>query len=645
MKEFVKLFEPGKIGTMKLKNRIILAPIGTAYSTPQGHMTEQELAVSVTRARGGAGLIYKTVWAFNPSFGPIFFPGHFDISDDLHIEDAIRLTKAVKAEGAKIAAFVSHPGAAIGTRRRDVKVIYGPSAIRDPISGLTPKELSKAEIKEFVEGFAEGTERAKKAGFDAVMFQAGHGYLVHQFLSPRKNRRTDEYGGSVANRARFCCEIIKRTKERVGKDYPIAVRLNGSDFIEGGITIDEAIQHAKLFAQAGADAIDVSSGPPEAHHWQFLTYNMRDGALVHLAAEIKKAVSIPVIAVAKISPALGERILEEGKADFVDFCRSLIADPDWPNKVREGRLADMRPCMYCNWCLVRDRIIATSGPRGFCAVNPTVGQEREYERQMQPVGSPKKVMVIGGGIAGMEAARTLAERGHNTSLYEKSGELGGQCNLAALCHAEPGRLVRYLKRGIKNAGVKVFLNQEVTQQMVKKIKPDAVIVAAGATPKGLDVFGGDNKNVVQAIDVLTGKAPVGQNVTILGGQLVGLDLAIYLAKRGKKVTVVDEHEFARGLHHAVKLSYWEEMINQGVYTYPNTGVDSITENGVNIIRDGELLFLKADTVVLAVGFNSENKLVSQLKGLVPEVYAVGDCIEPRDILAAINEASAMGRAV
>ena len=648
MGKFVKLFEPGKIGMMEVKNRIIMSPAGSRYATQDGYTTDHEIAMWEARAKGGVGLIVKTLWAFSPAFGPVFFPGHLEISDDEHVESAKRFTRAMKIHGAKVACFISHPGKSLAQFNPNATVI-APSAIRDSLTGTMPRELTKGEIEAFVEEFAEGARRGKMAGFDAVMFQGGHGYLIHQFLSPWTNKRTDEYGGNVANRARFACEIIKCTRKKVGPDFPIMFRMNGDDHLEAGIRLDEAIQQAPLFVEAGADSLDISSGPREAHHWQFITHIQPFGALVHLSEAIKKVVKVPVCTVGKISPTLAENILQEGAADFVGFCRSLLADPEWPNKVKEGRLDDIRPCIYCNQCteaITQDRPCGNKEAGRFCcSVNPALGWELEYKREMQRARSSKKVMVIGGGLAGMEAARTLADRGHEATLYEKSDRLGGQWNIVSAYRPEYADLVRFLSKGLEKAGVKVFLNKEVTPQMVHEAKPNAIVVATGAIPLGLDVQGSDSKNVVLAVDVLTGKMDVGKKVVIIGGRSVGLDSALFLAERGKKVSVVEIREIAWGIRPTLKLAYWEYLIKYGVYTYPNTVVDTITENGVIAICGGEIISLKADTVVLAVGSKSEGKLVNELKGLVPEVYTVGDCIEPRDALSAINEASAVGRII
>ncbi|OGO20463.1 MAG: hypothetical protein A2144_00815 [Chloroflexi bacterium RBG_16_50_9] len=678
MEKLEKLFEPGNIGTLELKNRIIMAPIGgmSRVTEPGGYVTDEFISFYEARARGGVGFIQMSVRVFTAAQhspgeqapglpvrayrGPLYQGGLLSIEDDEHITSARRLTQAVHAHGVNLSFQITHYGVNLArqllrrppeTRPELVRVV-APSAVRNPNSGWRPHALSIEEIREMVEAAGQAAGRGKAAGFDAVRIQGGHGYLVHQFLSPRTNTRTDEYGGSLENRCRFGCEITRRIREEVGPDFPIIFRMNGNDFLEGGVTPDQARQHAVLFVEAGADALDVSGGAIEARHWRIPTMYQPFGTLVNLAAAIKKEVKVPVITTGKISPPLGERILREGLADFIQMGRPLIADPELANKVREGRIEDICPCIWCNQCL--DRPDLTGDPTRYCSVNPVVGREQEYK--LEPVERAKKVMVIGGGPGGMEAARTLAERGHETSLYEKNDRLGGQWNIVSAHRPELGNLVRYLARGLEKSGVEVFLNREVTPQLVEDAKPNAVVVATGAIPSLPDVPGINGKNVVLATEVLSGKADTGQEVVIIGGRLVGLSTAVFLAGQGKQVSVVTRSGIGRGIVQTYKLAIMEILIKHYVRTYLNSTLDSITENGVNIVWDAgepavrggdryEILFLKADTVVIATGSKSERRLGERLSGFVPEVYMIGDCQEPRDVFAAIHEGSMVARKI
>ncbi len=660
MNKLVKLFEPIKIKNMELKNRIVMGPLGhgMTYATkPEGYVTDQFIAFYEARARGGVGFIQLTVAGLGRPFatGLVFSPGILSLIDDDHVESAKRFTDAIHAYGTKVSFQLTHHGAAIARAVQHRPPVEYPELMRvvtstgkkDPVTGFETFSMTKEEIQGLIAAFAQAAKRGKAAGFDAVRIQGCHSYLIQQFLSPRINKRTDEYGGSVENRARLACEIIRGVRQAVGPDYPILIRMNGADHIEGGITLEEGIQQAKLFVEAGVDILDISSGPSEAHHWQFISMYQPSGALVPLAAAIKKAVNVPVMTVGKIDAVLGERILQEGQADLIQLARALMADPDLPNKAREGRVEDIRPCIFCGWC----QSSGTLGAYANCTVNMGLGKELEY--RLEPAAHRKKVMVIGGGPAGMEAARTLAERGHETTLYEKGPVLGGQWNILTNLLPEEAKLIHYLSSGLQKAGVQVHLNTEVTARMVLDNKPDAVVVATGSTSATLDIPGGNGKNVVQAVDVLAGKIETGKEVVVIGGRVVGLDTALFLAQRGKRISVVTRSSFGRGIVHNLRATLFEYLVKYGVYIYEHTIADSITEKGVNCWRTGSdnserdnlFFFLPADSIVLAVGAVNNNQLGDELTGLVPEVYKVGDCAGKRSIFAAMRGGSEIARKI
>jgi 2,4-dienoyl-CoA reductase-like NADH-dependent reductase (Old Yellow Enzyme family)/thioredoxin reductase len=660
MGKLVKLFEPIKISNMELKNRIVMGPLGhgmTFATKPEGYVTDQFIGFYEARARGGVGFIQLTIAGLGRPFatGLVFSPGILSLIDDDHIESARRFTDAMHAHGTKVSFQLTHHGAAIARAVQHRPPVEFPELMRvvtstgtkDPVTGFETYSMTKDEIKGLIVAFAQAAKRGKAAGFDAVRIQGCHAYLIQQFLSPRINKRTDEYGGSVENRARLACEIIRGVRQAVGPGFPILIRMNGSDHVEGGISLEEGIQHAKLFVEAGVDALDISSGPSEAHHWQFISMYQPSGALVPLAAAIKKAVNVPVMAVGKIDAVLGERILQEGKADLIQLARALMADPDLSNKAQEGRLEDIRPCIYCGWC----QTSGTQGAYANCTVNLGLGKELEYK--LEPAIHRKKVLVIGGGPAGMEAARTLAQRGHETSLYEKSAGLGGQWKILTNLLPEETKLIDYLATGIKKAGVRVHLNTEVTAKMIMAEKPDAVVVATGSTSATLDIPGVGGKKVVQAVDVLSGKAETGKQVVVIGGRIVGLDTALFLAQRGKQVSVVTRSSIGRGIVHNLRATLFEFLVQYGAYLFDHTIPDSITEKGVNCWRtssdandrDNLFFFLPADTIVLAVGAVSDSWLGDELTGLVPEVYKVGDCAGKRSIFAAIRGGSEAARKI
>ena len=630
-KKLTRLFQSGKIGKVEVRNRIIMAPMGLGYATESGYVTDRLIAFYEARARGGVGAI-STGGAYVVSIGQSPFK-FMCIDDDDKIPGLEKLTRAIKSHGT--AAFIQliMPGA---------KMYERPDALPHPQMGTPPGERSKDEIRELVELFVQAARRAGEAGFDGVEIHGAHGYLVSQFLSPKTNVRTDEYGGSPQKRARFASEIVENIKRRLGQDFPILFRMNGEDYIDGGLTIDQAVLQAPVLVEAGADALSISAGIFQGFHWQIPTVIQAPGCLSQLAAAVKKVVGVPVITAGKLGdPLIAEQVLREGRADFIAMGRPLLADPELSNKAAEGRLEDIRYCISCNLgCSVKRPApdLAAS-----CSVNPACG--RETEQLLQTAPRSKKVMVVGGGLAGMEAAKTLASRGHDVTLYEKEGQLGGQWNIVSSYQPEVAALTRYLSRGVDKAGVKVILNTKVDRKVVEKNTPEAMVVATGGVPLIPEVPGIRGKNVVLAWDVLRGRAQVGKEVVVIGGQTTALEAACLLAEQGKKVSIVGTREVASRVNWFLRWALKERLIQDGVYLYPGTTLHSISERGVSVIDKRQMLFLKADIVVLATGSSPDNELAEQMQGLVPELYTIGDAVEPRDSMDAIHEGFKVGREI
>jgi 2,4-dienoyl-CoA reductase (NADPH2) len=488
-----------------------------------------------------------------------------------------------------------------------------------------------------------------QAGFDMVEIHAAHGYLLSSFLSPFTNRRTDEYGGSPQNRARFLCQMLERIRDKAGPDFPVCMRFNGADLLPGGATIEDALIQAQLFEKAGASMLHVSAGAHENTEVQFLCYLWPDGYITDLAAQVKKAVSIPVCTVGKLGdPVLANRVLAQGKADFIALARPLLADPQWPNKAQEGRLDEINRCIACNNCVDRLFSLTREKHRLFCTVNPSLFREKEFA--IRPAPKAKKVLVIGGGIAGMQAAQVAALRGHSVTLFEASDRLGGAWNIASAQPQKEGyaNLTRRLEKGLKQAGVKVVLNKRADAALVKAESPDAVIVATGATPVRPDLPGADGPNVVQAVDLIAGKAKAGERVVVIGGRMVGMEIAIQLAEQGKKVCLVTLGrlgENGKPLEENIYRTLRNKMIKLGIQFFPATPAHEIRPDGVFAKDGANLLWLPADTVALAVGYRPENHLIAELKGIVPEVHAAGDCNGPRDGLVANQEGMETGQEV
>jgi NADPH-dependent 2,4-dienoyl-CoA reductase/sulfur reductase-like enzyme len=418
----------------------------------------------------------------------------------------------------------------------------------------------------------------------------------------------------------------------------------GEDFLDGGVTLEDALKQAPLFVEAGAEALDISAGVfHTTAHKVFPTFLQEEGFRVPLTEAIKKAVNVPVVVSGKIqNPAFMEKILLEGKADFIGLARPLLADPSLPNKIKEVRLADICPCIYCNLGC-RHFQIKSEGYRVTCNVNPVCGIEHEY--RLTPAKISKKVMVIGGGLAGMEAAMMLGKRGHSVSLYEKTDRLGGQWNILASYRPEVSSITNYLSRELAKSGVQVQCNTQVDVALVKKLQPDAVVIATGARQKLPDIPGVNGKYVLMANDVLSRKVKTGQEVVVIGGGIVGMETAVFLAKQGKKVSIVDVIDIGNTVGYTLKEALLEEMIQYGVYQYPNVVPDTITENGLTIMIYGEWVLLRANTVVIAVGSESIRDLHEPLKGLGPELHIIGDSWEPRNSFFAIHEGFRVGNLV
>ena len=636
MVQLDSLFQPGKIGNLEIKNRLVMAAMGCPYADDEGYITQKIIDYYAERARGGVGLIITSIASVVPEAR---FPHLPAFHEDKFIPGMRQLAQEIQGCGARIACQLAY----------QTTMDVGPSAIPCFTNQVIPREVTREEIHRIVEGHAEAGRRVREAGFDAVEIHAAHGYFISAFLSPFRNRRTDEYGGSVENRARFARDVVARTREKVGPDFPVLIRMNGSDFLEGGLTIDEAKQQAAMFIEAGASAIDVTAATPDSRQWRDLTYMHPDGAIVHLAEAMKKAVKVPVITVGKISdPVFADSIIKENRADFVAMARALLADPELSVKAKEGRSDDIRRCIYCNNCRVGrespEGVIRKGNTETSCTVNPNLLMEREH--RLKPAAVKKKVLVIGGGLAGMEVARVSTERGHDVNLYEKAGELGGQWSIACCMPAKAGfrNLLGHMVRGLDEAKVKVVLNKEVTAQAVKEEKPDVVVVATGAAVLSLDVPGAEGKNVVQAIDVITGKAKVGNRVVVIGGKHRGMEVADLLAEQGKKVSLTTRSRLGgrEPMERNTFVTLRERLVEREVMVFPFSTVFEIRDNGVYIAMDNELLFLPADTVVMAVGARPENRLFNELQGTVPELYAIGDCARVRNAKEAVNEGCELG---
>jgi len=555
---------------------------------------------------------------------------------DSQIESHKALTDRIHNYDTKIFCQIYHAG------RQSLSVFCGsqpvaPSSIPCPLCREMPRELTVDEIKQIVKDHGDTARRVKEAGFDGVEVHMAHGYLLAEFMSPYSNKRTDEYGGSLQNRLRIVKEVVEDVRSKVGNDFPVIVRLSGDEAIPGGRNMEETRIVVQLLEEWGVDGIDVTVGVYSHHNFVSIgTMQIPHGIIVKHAEEIKKLVSIPVIVANRINdPLMAEDIIKHGRADFVGMGRGSLADPDLPRKARGG---DLESILYCIGCLQGCQGSVVAGGTIGCLVNPAVGRELEIDYSEAPVA--RRVFVAGGGPGGMSAARAAALKGHTVSLYEKRAQLGGQFRSAAYS-PHKGELAGFTSwqiRELDRLGVKSHLNTELTAAMVGAEKPDAVIVATGASPIMPHIPGIDRANVFNAQDVLLGNVETGNNIVIAGGGMVGAETAAHLALQAKKVCVVDMlPEIAADLDPTCTDYLLQLLDEYRVEQITSAKVAEICEEGVLLERRGVLEVRTADTIVIALGSEKDDKLLSQLDGLAAKVVAVGDAISPRKALQAIRE--------
>jgi 2,4-dienoyl-CoA reductase-like NADH-dependent reductase (Old Yellow Enzyme family)/thioredoxin reductase len=645
--QYERLFSPGRIGTLELKNRLVYPPMGTNVCVG-GEATDRFLAYHEARAKGGVGLdIVEN--ANVDTVGGAGLPFGLNIDDDKYIPGLRKLAQTIKKNGAKACLQIYHGS------------IWIKGAQRPVMGAELPRELSVDDIQYIIQKFVAGARRAKEAGFDAIEIHGANINGQTQFRSRVWNTLKNKYGGSVENRARFMCDTLKAVRKEVGKKFPLWCRtsiyeiyyVKGLKVAEYGVTLQDTLIHAPMFVAAGADAIHLSQGGFYDYAWQYLTMCPveADGPApnLDLVEQVKKVIKVPVIAAASITPEIGDQAIKQGKLDFVAMGRALQADPDLPNKIARGREKDIRPCILCNHCI--ETLPWAEGI--VCVVNPALGMEKEFE--IKKAAKPKKVIIVGGGPGGMEAARVAALRGHQVTLYEKERKLGGQLILAAIPpHKQViNKLTAYMVHQLRKLKVKVVLGKAITPAEIKKAKPDVVILAAGVKnliPSAEDIPGLDTlKNVVTAEDVLLGKAKVGNKVFIIGGDLVGCETAEFLADRGKQVTIARRSQFiANKMNPDMRMLLVDRLRNKGVRMLTGVQYQQATDTGIRVHMRGGITSMAeiaadamknfpADTFVLAAGSVPNNELQAALKGKGVKVKCIGDCVEARTMLEAIKE--------
>ena len=703
------LLSPGRINQLELRNRIFFSPMGSNLAEEDGSVGDRLRTYYVERAKGGAALV--TMGSVSVGF-PVGASNWRQeaISDDRFLPGLTRLADEVHAHGAKLAAQLQHGGLLAMTDMMEGRGVACPSIPRaskdsgDFVDVMVEEEQAKffepyasmgevrydpldsQGIAAIVAMFASAAERAKRAGIDAVEIHAGHGYVFSSFISPAYNQRTDEYGGTVENRARFLVETIRAVRAAVGPDYPVWMRFDSQEFLmDYGITLEDAISVARLAEEAGLDAIHVSAHGDGNYGRTYSTGHATDirNGFVDNATHIKAAVSIPVICPGRIEPDDADRFIAQGKLDFVTMGRKLLADPHLPNKLSAGKPADVRPCVYCYTCI--SSIFNSS--HIMCAVNPMTGFETE--RVPEPSTRAKTVLVIGGGPGGMESARLLADKGHKVILCEATGRLGGTAQFASVAYAPNQRIVDWLRRQVAALPIDVRLNTTVTPDFARQLGVDEIVVATGAlrdmppipgAHRDFVFSGDDMRNLVlgRNLETLASKTsslmrlamklggalgvtgnldalregskwwmPLGKRVVIIGGELVGLELAEFLAHRGRTVTVLEESSrVGKGIPLVRRFRAVDDCHDLGVALLTGANDFEIGDNIVTYTNDcGQRRTIPADTVIVAKGARGNEMLADNLAAAGFTVSRVGDCTGVGYIEGAMRDAALATRTI
>jgi len=647
-----KVFSPFKIGDVEVKNRIEVPPMLPCLATPDGFVTRELIAFYRSFARGGAGIVTIGDTAVDFDYAPGHF-GMLNLGDDRVIGGLSSMAEAIKRYGTKVSIELNHSGRLASPRVLHGRSPIGPSPLPTRAEEILAKvegrpkvqvtEMNQSLIDQVIDHFASACCRCLKAGFDMVMLHGGHGHLLGQFVSPASNKRTDAYGGSLENRARFVMELLTAIRRRIGDKLALEYRVSADEMIPEGMHEEETIEFLKMI-QDKIDLIHVSIGvigDPRCTTRIIRSTYSTHAFNVDRAEKIKKALQLPVTCVGSIMDlAVADKIIAEGKADIVAMGRAHLSDPDIIKKTSRGALDDIRPCIRCNMC--NERVAPPNFLPIRCTVNPVIGREVEYETIQR--AEKKRVLIVGGGPAGMEAAVVASSRGHEVTLYEKEKELGGALRFAAgpAFKADMKEYLDWRIRKIRQAPVEVKSSTEATVDSIKEVKPDVLIVAIGSEPLIPDIPGIHRPNVVWAGDVNLGKGKIGGTVVVVGAGLTGCETALHMAQHGCKVTVVDmihELEIAKDAASVSRMVLLSLLHEHGVEFKTEVRLEEITNTGA-VVTDpqGNRFEMPADTVILSMGFKARRETAKALEGLAREVYVIGDCLSPRNLMGAIHDA-------
>lgn len=634
------LFSPFAIRELQLQNRIVMPALASFLVAPGGSVTGKTLEHYRRRASGGVAMLIVEAAAVAPE--GIVSETQLRIDDDRFMEGLSRLARVIKSSGARAAIQLHHAG-----RQTKAKVVGRPPLAPSPLPcPAIPGEvevLSHEGIQRIVSLFGEAARRAVEAGFELIEIHGAHGYLINQFLSPFSNVRDDGYGGDTQRRARFAVEVLREVRRRVGESLPISFKISAREFVPGGLDVEESAEIVRYLTKAGVDVVQVSAGNDATPEWISQPMLVQRGCLVETAFAIKRAVEIPVMAVGRINgPRLADDIIREGKADLVCMGRALLADPMLPLKAKEGRLNEIRRCVACNTCM---NSIFKKG-RVECLVNPELG--REEEMGVHPVSRSRRILVVGGGPGGAEAAWVAASRGHEVELFDANDAIGGQILLGALPTYKRDLLniVRFHEHQLRQHGVRCHLGQRVEAEELLRRDPDAVVLATGAKPS-LPSFVKEGPTVQTYVTALNGTSELPRDVVILGGGAIGCELAIHLAQKGHKVAIMEMRDAVGVEHEAMtRKLILQEIRSLGIRVMTGCEIRGVDEQQVFFLgRDGKETALEAELFILAMGTRPEDALHEPLRRAGLEVYKIGDCVQPRSIKEAIYEGALIGRSI